>query len=73
MSSTTGEPHLDALVTVAFKVSAALEPVPRQFVSDVTYDSAEKHEIRCDCTMCQRAWSGRTIYEYNNPTGVGDR
>ena len=44
---------------------ARREPVPRQFVSEVTYDPAQKHDIRCDCTMCRCAWAGLTVEEWN--------
>jgi hypothetical protein len=42
------------------------EPAPRQFVAEVTYDPADKHNIKCDCLMCRCAWAGMTIEKWNN-------
>jgi hypothetical protein len=39
---------------------------PVQYVSETTYDPAEKHQIRCDCTICRCAWAGMTINEWNS-------
>jgi hypothetical protein len=38
---------------------------PVQYVSETTYDPAEKHQIRCDCTMCRCAWAGLTVEDWN--------
>ena len=38
---------------------------PRQVVGDYEIDPAEKHDIRCDCTMCRCAWNQMTIQQWN--------
>jgi hypothetical protein len=38
---------------------------PVQYVAEVTYDPAEKHDIKCDCTMCRCAWAGMTVEQWN--------
>ena len=45
---------------------ARREPAPRQFVSEITIDPHEKHDIKCTCDMCGCAWAGLSISEWNS-------
>ena len=38
---------------------------PRQVVADYEVDPREKHDIRCECTMCRCAWAGMSVSEWN--------
>jgi hypothetical protein len=30
--------------------------VPRQYVSEATFDPRDKHPVRCECPHCEQLW-----------------